>query len=111
MSITEYSDQEQPPTQGNGLVFASFIIYLVSIGIIGCVALTSLVGGFLHPFIALIAPFSLVPLAWMIPMTVINWKIYKGKSQNSVAFGVCTLLFVNVVSGILLLCAPRVNSS
>ena len=49
----------------------------------------------------------LIPLAWMIPMTVISWGIYKGTRPNSVAFGVCTLLFVNMVSGILLLCTNK----
>lgn len=49
----------------------------------------------------------LIPLAWMIPMTVVSYGIYKGTRPNSVAFGVCTLLFVNLVSGILLLCTNK----
>ncbi len=49
----------------------------------------------------------LIPLAWMIPMTVISWGIYKGTKNNTVAFGVCTLIFVNPVSGILLLCSTK----
>lgn len=49
----------------------------------------------------------LVPLAWMIPMTVVGYGIYKGTRPNTVAFGVCTLIFVNVVSGILLLCSKK----
>lgn len=49
----------------------------------------------------------LIPLAWMIPMTVISWGIYKGTKRNTVAFGVCTLLFVNLVSGILLLVSTK----
>ena len=36
----------------------------------------------------------IIPLAWMIPMTVISWGIYKGTRANTVAFGVCTLIFV-----------------
>lgn len=48
-----------------------------------------------------------IPLAWMIPMTVITWGIYKGTKKNTVAFGVCMLLFVNLVSGILLLCSDK----
>ena len=47
----------------------------------------------------------IIPLAWMIPMTVMSWGIYKGKRANTTAFGVCTLIFVNLVSGILLLVA------
>lgn len=49
----------------------------------------------------------LIPLAWMIPMTVISWGIYKGEKRNTVAFGVCTLIFVSLVSGILLLVAKK----
>ena len=47
------------------------------------------------------------PLAWMIPMTVVSWGIYKGKRKNTVAFGVCTLLCLDPISGILLLCSTK----
>jgi hypothetical protein len=50
---------------------------------------------------------TIIPLAWMIPMTVISYGIYKGTKKNTVAFGVCTLLFMNLVSGILLLVAKK----
>lgn len=40
---------------------------------------------------------TLLPLAWMIPMTVMSWGIYKGTRANAVAFGVCNLLFVNTM--------------
>ena len=53
------------------------------------------------------ASWALIPLAWMIPMTVISWKIYKGTRPNTTAFGVCTLIFVNLVGGILLLCSKK----
>ncbi len=46
----------------------------------------------------------LIPLAWRIPMTVSVHKKMRDKQPISVAFKVCTLLFVNLVSGILLLC-------
>lgn len=49
----------------------------------------------------------LVPLAWMIPMTVHSWGIYKGTKPNTTAFGVCTLIFLNVIGGILLLVSNR----
>ena len=51
--------------------------------------------------------FGLIPLAWGIPMTVRSWGVYKGKKPNTVALGVCTLLFLNMVSGILLLVAQK----
>lgn len=53
------------------------------------------------------AGWLIIPLAWMIPMTVISYGIYKGTKKNTVAFAVCTLIFVNVVSGILLLVAKK----
>lgn len=49
----------------------------------------------------------IIPLAWMIPMTIISYGIYKGTKKNTVAFAVCMLLFVNLVSGILLLVADK----
>jgi ABC-type methionine transport system permease subunit len=49
----------------------------------------------------------IIPLAWMIPMTVISYGIYKGTKQNTVTFAVCTLIFVNLVSGVLLLISKK----
>lgn len=40
---------------------------------------------------------TLLPLAWMSPMTVMSWGIYKGARANTVAFGVCNLLFMNAM--------------
>ena len=49
--------------------------------------------------------FEFIPLAWCIPMTVTLDKKIKNNQPISVAFKICTLLFANIVSGILLLCA------
>ena len=49
----------------------------------------------------------IIPLAWMIPMTVVSWGIYKGTRKNTVAFGICNLIFLNIVGGILLLCSSK----
>lgn len=51
--------------------------------------------------------FAVIPLAWMIPMTVMTWQIYKGKRANTVGFDVCSLIFLNLVSGILLLVSTK----
>lgn len=51
----------------------------------------------------------IIPLAWMIPMTVRSWGIYKGTKPNTVAYAVCDLLFINMLSGILLLCSTKVE--
>lgn len=48
--------------------------------------------------------FYLIPLCWTIPMTVSLSKKLKNKEDISVAFKICILLFVNTISGILLLC-------
>ena len=53
------------------------------------------------------AAWAIIPLAWMVPMTIYSWSLYKGKRPNTTAFGVCTLIFVNLVSGILLLVSNR----
>ncbi len=49
----------------------------------------------------------IIPLAWMIPMSVHCWGVYQGTKPNTVAFGVCTLIFVTVVGGILLLVSKK----
>lgn len=46
----------------------------------------------------------IIPLAWCIPMTISVHRKLRDKQPISVAFKVCTLLFINLVSGILLLC-------
>lgn len=51
--------------------------------------------------------YFIIPLAWMVPMTVYSWNLYKGKRPNTTAFGVCTLIFLNLVSGILLLVSNK----
>lgn len=40
-------------------------------------------------------------------MTVCAWGIYKGRRPNTTAFGVCTLIFVSLVGGILLLVSKK----
>lgn len=54
-----------------------------------------------------VTSWMLIPLAWMIPMTVHSWGIYKGTKPNTTAFGVCTLIFTNVIGGILLLVSNK----
>ena len=50
---------------------------------------------------------AIIPLIWMIPMTIHSWGIYKGTKPNTVAFGVCTLIFLNLISGILYLVSTK----
>lgn len=63
---------------------------------------------FIFMLISLIATcWLIIPLAWMIPMTVISWRIYKGQKANTTAFGVCSLIFCSIVAGILLLISTK----
>ncbi|NMN00674.1 hypothetical protein G1C96_1253 [Bifidobacterium sp. DSM 109958] len=48
-----------------------------------------------------------VPLIWMIPMTVHTWSLYKGDRPNTVGFGVCNLIFLNSIAGVLLLVSTK----
>lgn len=46
----------------------------------------------------------LIPLAWCVPMTVRYCKSIENGEKVSVGFKVCTLIFVSLISGILMLC-------
>ena len=54
--------------------------------------------------IVIVATFGIgiIAAAWFIPMTVLTHKAAKGPYKHT-ALGVCTLLFVNIISGILML--------
>lgn len=47
---------------------------------------------------------GLIPLCWMVPMTVSVWKKHNNYEKIGVGLKICTLLFVNLIAGILLLC-------
>ena len=46
---------------------------------------------------------TLIPLAWCIPMTVSYYNSIKQGRPVSMALKICTLIFVNPISGILML--------
>ena len=48
-----------------------------------------------------------IPLIWLIPLTYMGHGVMKGERPNTVALGVCTLLFASLISGILLLCSEK----
>ena len=50
---------------------------------------------------------SILSYAWIIPMTVIAFKRLRRRERIGMAFKICTLLFVNLVAGVLLLCLPE----
>lgn len=47
---------------------------------------------------------SLLPLAWLIPMTVVYFRRTREGGNVGLGFKICTLLFVNLIAGILMLC-------
>lgn len=50
---------------------------------------------------------TLVGLAWSIPMTVTVFHKFRDNKPVGVGLKVCTLLFVNLIAGILLLCVKN----
>lgn len=53
----------------------------------------------------------LIPLAWCIPMTVSIFRSMRDKRPVSTGMKVCTLLFVNLIAGICLLCVKEETRS
>lgn len=49
----------------------------------------------------------LICLAWMIPMTVYSWRISTGEKPNGTTFAIANLIFVNAISGVLLLISHK----
>ena len=47
--------------------------------------------------------FAIFPLAWTLPMTLHYNNCLKRKTQPSLAFKVCVLIFVNLIAGILMI--------
>ncbi len=54
--------------------------------------------------------FYLIPLAWCIPMTIEVSNRLKRHEPIGTGLKVCTLIFVNIISGILLLCMNDNNN-
>ncbi len=46
----------------------------------------------------------IIPLAWCLPMTISYSRKIKNNEPIGTGFKVCTLLFVNTIAGILMLC-------
>lgn len=97
------------------------IIALVSCVIYAFYALLPLIGGMPDGVtpeqweltkIAAISGFisALVPLAWAIPMTVVIFRKLRNYERIGMGMKVCTLIFVSLVAGILLLCMNDNNA-
>ena len=112
----QHPNIETPPyavdqTQSkSSLLRVAYIFYLICMILVILVCIktaagTLLTAGNLYDIATFVG--NLIPMAWVIPMTVHCERISKGTKPNTVAFGVCSLLFASPVSGILLLCAPK----
>jgi uncharacterized membrane protein YvbJ len=55
----------------------------------------------------IVAGFTIIALAWYIPMTVSIFHSLNEHRKVSVGMKVCTLIFIGVVPGILLLCSDN----
>ena len=51
-----------------------------------------------------ICGFLLFPLCWMLPMTIHYYHAMEDNRQVSTSFKVCSLLFVSLIGGIIMLC-------
>lgn len=72
-----------PASQISGLAMAAKILMIISTVIMGI---------------------YIIPLAWCLPMTISYCKKLKTGQPVGIGFKICTLLFVNTISGILMLC-------
>jgi len=86
--VTHASQVVYPVTQGatRGMYTAAAVINWVMLGII----------------VAATLGFGIIAAAWFIPMTILIHKGAKGPYKHT-ALAVCTLLFCNIISGILML--------
>ena len=50
------------------------------------------------------ALYFLIPLCWTLPMTIVYFSKTNSRQPISVGFKICTLLFVSLIAGILMLC-------
>lgn len=88
--------------------FLTAVIYSFIIGV-SYSTVEQTIGGTVFVITCIVLCF--ISMAWMIPMTVRSYNIYKNNEVPSIAFGVCDLLFVNLIAGILLLVSTGDTSS
>lgn len=97
-------------TTKTGLHICALVFMIISIFSVCGSALTIWASNIYLENTAYMVFSTLISLAWIIPMTV---KVYKVKSTSELTLGfkICTLLFVNVLAGIFLLCDNTVKNN
>lgn len=51
-----------------------------------------------------LSAFTIIPLCWKIPMTVMAHRKINNNEPFGTGFAICTMLFAELISGILMLC-------
>ncbi|MBR2312098.1 MAG: hypothetical protein IKA46_02270 [Clostridia bacterium] len=108
-----FDEPRKPAPKASGLRIAALVLMSITMAIVAlCAAmflLLTLIGtlvgvreGF---FSMLVVDFIfLAPLAWMLPMLVVYCKKLKCRAPIGTGFKICTLIFFNIIAGVLLLC-------
>lgn len=82
-----YQSPAPPPSSGTrGMYTAAAVLNWITLGIV------------------IVATFGIgaIAAAWVVPMTILTHKAAKGPYKHT-GLAVCTLLFINIISGILML--------
>lgn len=88
-----------------GCIFAAFYTYFVLYEVVEMYEQM----GYNFSFLPLFSIIVLIPLIWIIPMTIHYCKMVNIKQNVCLAFKICTLIFVNFIAGILMLCDTSDN--
>lgn len=97
--------QHHPNAEGAAYPLSSKDASLFKVAFIFCIV--SMIGIVAAMFQA--SMWCAVAFAWSIPITVHCHKIATGQAPNTTGFGVVTLLFVSLISGICLLCGTKTS--
>lgn len=85
-------------SKSSGLKTAAKVFMIISCAMCGVLFLANI-------YLGIVAALScLVPLFWQLPMTIVYFEKLKNGERVGTGFKVCSLLFVSLVAGILMLC-------
>ena len=110
-----FNESSKPPSKVSKLRIAALVLISITTASVALFAAmlwvltligTLLGGGDSEGFFSVLMfdfVFS-VPLAWMLPMLVVYCKRLKSRVPIGMGFKICTLIFFNIIAGVLLLC-------
>ena len=108
-----FEESRKPASKVSKLRIAALVLMSVTTAIVALFAamlwlltlIGTILGGSEGFFSMLMVDFIfLVPLAWMLPMLVVYCKRLKCRAPIGMGFKICTLIFFNIIAGVLLLC-------